>query len=310
MDSDGATEKITIFLEFDINVVKEMMANECAKSDSVTECTVTKPNGAVDTVEGRDAIQRDLDSLRGGTMLTSSNPTGPSARSCTWVGAIPSTNTERIESSREEKDLGVLAGEAQNELAMWAHIAESQPYSGLHQKKCGQQLERGDSTPLLCSGRLEGQQHPSLYQGSVASTTKEVIVLLYLALMRPNLRYCVQFWVPHYKRKIEVLEQVQRRATKLVRGLENKPCEEQLRELGLFGLEKRRLRGDLITLYNYLKGGCREGKRNEVSVLNKNGFKAHDLHIGPTITSTTILVLDISTKQIWCPRYSLMNTVD
>ena len=111
---------------------------------------------------------------------------------------------------------------------------------------------------------------------SAASGSRKEIIPPYSALVRPHLKYCG----PSLRERHQGTGVHPQKGNETVRDLEHKSCEEWLRELGLFSLEKRRFRGDLTALYNCLKGGCGDvgglpllpGKSDRIS---SNGLRLH-----------------------------------
>ena len=100
----------------------------------------------------------------------------------------------------------------------------------------------------------EGNQVIGMIRRNITFTENSVIVSLYKAIVIPHLEYCIQACSPYLRKDIDMLENIQRRATKLIPGLRDLTYEERLKECGLTTLETRRLRGDQIEVFKILNG--------------------------------------------------------
>jgi len=116
-------------------------------------------------------------------------------------------------------------------------------------------------------------------KSSMASRSREGILPICSTLVRPHLQSCTQLWSRQHRKDMDLLEWVWRRATEMIRGMERLSYKDRMKELGLFSLEKQRLKGDLRASFQYLKRACRKDGDKLISRVFWHRTRGNDFKI-------------------------------
>ena len=153
-----------------------------------------------------------------------------------------------LEAVEEERDLGVLIHQSMKSSSQCAKVAKA------------------------ANATL------GMMKRTFITRNKTTLIQLYKALVRPKLEFCVQAWRPYLKRDIDLLEKVQRRATRLIFADEIMPCEDRLKCLNLTTLETRRTRSDLIEVFKIIKN-LEDTNRDLYFKLSGTGLRGHSFKL-------------------------------
>jgi len=114
---------------------------------------------------------------------------------------------------------------------------------------------------------------------TMKSRNPEILLNIYKYIVRPHLEYCTPAWSPHYRKDKDLLERVQHRFTRMFSHLRHLEYEERLNILGLWSLEERRNRADLLEVYK-MASGKSGNSLHDLFTVDKNGkTRGHSLKL-------------------------------
>ncbi len=197
-------------------------------SDILKFADDTKVFGKVESIESIEVLRGDLEQL------------------CRWA------DTWQMKFNVEKcKVMHIGNNNVEAEYFMEGHILEKVK----EEKDLGIIISNTFKVSNQCiKAAKKGNQILGLIKRTISCRKGNVVLRLYKALVRPHLEYCIQAWRPYLVKDIDVLEKVQRRATRMIDECKGKDYETRLVIARITTLEARRTRADLLEVYKILNG--------------------------------------------------------